>query len=186
MTLEEILVRTAARQSGFRKMVEHLKTIDNPLIVETGCARFENNISGDGWSTVIWDRFINEYGGKAYSVDNNPVHVEFAKSKITDIDIVLDDSVKFLYNLGQQDVQVDMLYLDSYDFIPGEEHNSSLHHILELACIMHKLKPGALVSVDDCFIRNGRRDGKGVYVHKFMQNLGKQIIHDEYQMIWRW
>ena len=185
MTLEQILSRTQARESGFRLMVEFLKTIDNPLIIETGCAR-GNTPEGDGWSTVLWDRYVTENSGRAYSVDITPAHVEFSRANVQKLEVVLGDSVKFLYELGQTDSTVDVLYLDSYDFIPGEEHNSSLHHILELACILHKLKPGSLVAVDDCFFKEGRRDGKGVYVHQFMENLGKELIHDGYQMIWRW
>jgi predicted O-methyltransferase YrrM len=185
MTLEQILARTQARESGFRLMVEHLTTINDPLIIETGCAR-GNTPEGDGWSTVLWDRYIVENSGKAYSVDITPAHVEFSTNNVQKLEVVLGDSVKFLYDLGQTDVAVDVLYLDSYDFIPGEEHNSALHHILELAGILHRLKSGSLVAVDDCFFKNGERDGKGVYVHKFMENLGKELIHDSYQMIWRW
>jgi len=185
MTLEQILARTSSREPGFRLMVDHLKTIDNPLIIETGCAR-GNTPEGDGWSTMVWDLYISENSGTAYSVDITPAHVDFAKSYVKKLDVVLGDSVKFLYDLGKTDVTVDVLYLDSYDFTPGEEHNSSLHHILELAGILHRLKPGSLVAVDDCFFKDGHRDGKGVYVHKFMENLGKELIHDGYQMIWRW
>ena len=183
-TLEEIISKTNNRESGFRFIVDHLKAIANPTILETGCAR-GNTPEGDGWSTMIWDRFITEYSGTAYSVDNNPAHVEFARSYVKNLKVVLNDSVKFLYDMGKQGVQVDLLYLDSYDFIPGEEHNSSLHHIFEISCIIHNLNPGALVVVDDCFIKDGKRDGKGVYVLKLMENLGKELVHDGYQMIWK-
>ena len=34
------------RQRGFDYIFEYLKTIENPLIVEAGCARQENNYAG--------------------------------------------------------------------------------------------------------------------------------------------
>jgi hypothetical protein len=183
--LEDILSRTQDRETGFRFMVDYLKTLKNPLIIETGCAR-GNTPEGDGWSTMIWDKFITEYSGSAYSVDNNSAHVEFAKSQVENLEVVLGDSVKFLHDMSNKNLKIDLLYLDSYDFIAGEEHNSSLHHIFELGCIMQNLNPGALVVVDDCMFKDGVRDGKGVYVHKLMENLGKDLVHDGYQMIWKW
>jgi predicted O-methyltransferase YrrM len=185
MNLDEILRLTAQRESGFRLMVNHLKTINNPLIIETGCTRNES-LAGDGWSTVIWDKFITENSGTAISIDNNEEHVNFARLKVSKLNVVVSDSVKFLYDKSKEDICVDLLYLDSYDYIPGLEHESKMHHILELACINSKIKPGGLVAVDDCWVSNGVREGKGAYVHKFMESLGKELVHDSWQLIWRW
>jgi hypothetical protein len=186
MTLEDILIRTGTRQAGFRLMLDHLKSIDNPLIIETGCARAENNLEGDGWSSVIWDRYVVENTGSAYSVDISAEHVEFTRNKVQKLNVVLSDSIKYLHEKSKEDISIDLLYLDSYDYTVGEEHNSAMHHIHELACITSKISPGGLVAVDDCWIAGGRREGKGKYVFDFMNSLGKELIYDGYQMIWRW
>ena len=63
LTLSEMLDRTDKRQPGFNIMIEHLRSCKYPLIVETGVSRQENNFSGDGMSTLIWDAVANETSG---------------------------------------------------------------------------------------------------------------------------
>jgi hypothetical protein len=50
---------------------------------------------------------------------------------------------------------------------------------------MSRLRPGSLVAVDDNFIVNGQRQGKGAYIYDFMQSIGKPLVHEGYQYIWR-
>ena len=70
--LEELINKTGKRAAAFAMMVNHALSIDNPLIVETGCARQENNFDGDGMSTIIFDKLVEYHGGDFYSVDINP------------------------------------------------------------------------------------------------------------------
>ncbi len=52
--------KLAVREKTFRKIFNHLDKFDEPIIiVETGCARLENNWSGDGQSTIMFDKYIN-------------------------------------------------------------------------------------------------------------------------------
>ena len=83
MNLENMIELTADRRKGFELMINHLRQFSNPVIVETGCARWENNWAGDGMSTLIFDRYINDYSGEFYSVDNNEGNINFARSKIS-------------------------------------------------------------------------------------------------------
>lgn len=189
MTLEEMLQQTGARQHSFRLMIEHIKKIPNPVIVETGCARTENNFHGDGMSTLIFDNYINTYNGEFYSVDISPNSVNFAKSKIsTKTQIHCRDSVGFLYELNNtfrnQNKFVDLLYLDSFDFDKSNPHPSSVHHLKELVAIMGSLKSGTMIAVDDNFGDSFNRNGKGMYVEEFMKAIDRPLIHDGYQLVW--
>lgn len=197
-TLDEMLAKTNLRQASFQIMIDHLKTIENPLIIETGCIRpgdqpwssIENSFKDDGMSTVIFDRYINDFNGEFYAVDLTPEHVEYAQSLVSDkTQIICDDSVHFLWEATKQlkeDNQfVDVLYLDSFDWIPGNESASMAHHIKELACIISRMKPGGLVAVDDNYIKDGVLVGKGVYVYEMMESIGATMLHKGVQCVWK-
>lgn len=198
MTLTEMLGKTNQRQSSFQIMIDHLKTCKEPLIIETGCARPPHKEWGsedvsfkdEGFSTRIFDAYINQFDGELHSVDINPTHVEYAQSQVSDrAQVHCSDSVEFLWqanqNLAEQDYFVDLLYLDSYDYEASDPWPSAEHHLKELAAILPRLRPGSLVAVDDNFIVNGQRQGKGAYIYNFMKSIGKPLIHDGYQLIWK-
>lgn len=197
-TLDEMIAKTNLRQASFQLMIDHLKTIENPLIIETGCIRpgdqpwssLENSFKDDGMSTVIFDRYINDFNGEFYAVDLTPEHVEYARSMVSDkTQIICDDSVHFLWEATKQlkaDEQfVDVLYLDSFDWIPGNESASMAHHIKELACIISRMKPGGLIAVDDNYIKDGVLVGKGVYVYEMMESIGATMLHKGVQCVWK-
>lgn len=197
-SLTKMISMTNLRQPSFQLMIDHLKTIEEPLIIETGCIRpgdqprstVDNSFKDDGMSTCIFDRYINEHSGELHSVDLTPAHVDYAVSMTSDrAQIHCDDSVHFLWEANKMLIEneqyVDLLYLDSYDWIPGREHESMAHHIKELACIITRMKPGSLVAVDDNYKENGRRMGKGVYVVDFMESIGAEMLHDGVQCVWR-
>jgi hypothetical protein len=189
MTVNEMLELVDKRQEGFRFMVNSLRELSDPLIVETGCARQENNFLGDGMSTLIWDTLINEMGsGSVHSVDLSTEAVMFAASKVSKkTTLVNGDSIRFLADLESKlDRSIDLLYLDSYDFDVNDPHPSSLHHIFELLAIKKALRPGSLVAVDDNFFHWGKWMGKGLYVSQYMDSVGKPMVHRGYQWIWRW
>ena len=183
--LQDLVNKTTKRAESFAMMINHVAQIDNPLIVETGCARQEDNFEGDGMSTTIFDTFVDYHGGDFYSVDINPENVRFAASKSKKANIFCGDSVSFLYYQAQswiaQNRKIDLLYLDSFDFDMGNPHPSSLHHIFELAAIMPCLKQGTMICVDDNF----GTIGKGGYVKEFMDLINKQRIYAGYQWVWK-
>ena len=198
MSLEEMISKTNLRMASFQVMVNHLKTIENPLIIETGCIRpgdqpwssLENSFKDDGMSTCIFDRYINEYSGEFHSVDLTPAHVDYARSMTSDkAQIHCDDSVGFLWTankaLTDDNQYVDLLYLDSFDWIVGNEAASMAHHIKEFAAISSRLRPGSMVAVDDNSYSNGIRSGKGVYLIEFMESIGVPMIHEGVQCVWK-
>jgi predicted O-methyltransferase YrrM len=191
LTLEQMLSRTHFRHSGFAMMLQLMQSRTAPLIVETGCSRGLNfGFEGDGFSTIIFDKFVHTHGGELYAVDLNPQHVAFASSNVgPSSHIICSDSVKFLWHLKdtlqQQGKFIDLLYLDSFDFEKDNPHPSSMHHIKELLAIICCLKPGSILAVDDNFGTVEARSGKGKYVEEFMNNIGVPLIHDGYQLIWQ-
>ena len=197
-TLEQMISMTNLRQPSFQIMIDHLKTIDDPLIIETGCIRpgdqpwstIENSFKDDGMSTCIFDQYINNYNGELYSIDLTPEHVKYAQSMVSKkSQIICDDSIHFLWEANKQLTKntqfIDLLYMDSYDWIPGREPECMAHHIKELACIVTRIKSGGLVAVDDNYKRDGVQVGKGVYVIEFMESIGAEMIHDGVQCVWR-
>ena len=199
LTLEEMIAKTKDRAPGFRVMIEHLKTIDNPLIIETGCARPPDNVpwgtedisfADDGFSTLIFDQFINEFEGDFYSVDITPRHVEYASSKVSDkSNIHCDDSVGWLWYvnkiLKEEDRYVDLLYLDSYDYEESDPYPSMVHHIKELAVILGRMRTGSLIAVDDNVGSGDKRMGKPKYIAELMKAIGVPLVYEGKQLIWK-
>jgi hypothetical protein len=192
--IQELINKTGKRAASFAMMVNHALSIQNPLIVETGCARQENNFDGDGMSTIIFDKLVEYHGGDFYSVDINPDNVKFATSHCKNANMFCGDSVSFLYNQSKSWVannrKIDVLYLDSYDFDLENPHPSSLHHVMELVAIMPSLKEGTLICVDDnplCQDDKGNmvEMGKGLYVKQFMEQIKRERIHSGYQWVWK-
>lgn len=180
---------TGKRENGFNVMMSHLDKCRDPLIIETGCARQENNFTGDGMSTLIFDSYINEHGGEFHTVDIDQNNVDFARKHIQgNSGIHCGDSVLFLHNLNllltEQSRKIDLLYLDSLDYFPEQELESSLHHIYELCAIRPSIKSGTMVVVDDNFYDYGIFKGKGKFMFEFMQKINCQCVCQEYQCIW--
>jgi predicted O-methyltransferase YrrM len=192
--ITDLVNKTTKRAPSFAMMLNHLIPIHEPLVVETGCARQENNFEGDGMSTTIFDTFIDYHGGEFYSVDINPDNVRFATAMVKKANLTCSDSVKFLHNQSKvwvtQNRKIDLLYLDSFDFDLNNCHPSSLHHIFELTAIMPCLREGTMVCVDDnpeCVDANGNPidAGKGLYIKQFMDLIGKERIYTGYQWVWK-
>jgi hypothetical protein len=57
---DEVETALQHRCTSFRQMCEHLDKFGGPItIVETGCTRDANNWSGDGCSTVLFDKYVD-------------------------------------------------------------------------------------------------------------------------------
>lgn len=179
------LSKTEYREPSFVKMISHLYEADNPLIVETGCVRSTYADWSAGMSTVLFDYFINDFKGEFHSIDLSEDSIQAAKSLVSEkTQLHCEDSVKFLreqcLTWNKQGRQITLLYLDSYDFFPEVEHESSLHHIFELLAASPAIGPGSMIAVDD----NYENKGKGFYVKKYMEHIGVPLFHDGFQLIW--
>ena len=168
----------------------------NFLIVETGCMRADHGqlaLGDDGASTYIFDDFINYYDGEVLSVDINQDNVNHATAMTSDkTKVTCSDSVKYLWSLPE-DKKIDFLYLDSFDFEPNDPIPSQEHHLKELCAVMKNLKKGTIVCVDDHlntpnfdqYRASLARGGKAAFIEHFMDDIGAELLHDGYQILWR-
>jgi len=172
------------RKETFLKMFQYLESLNKEkyFIIETGTMRAENDLGGAGWSTKMFDEFINYYNGKLISIDINPYNCQFARSKVSNkTSIMQSDSVLALNYFAKQNIpEIDCLYLDSFDVDFNDIHPSSLHHLKELCAIIPKITSGTLIVVDDNL--NGK--GKGTYVDSYMNDINCSKLFDEYQIGW--
>jgi len=198
----------AHREKTFRKIFEYLDTLDGPLcIVETGCARLENNWSGDGQSTVMFDKYVaarDQSESICYTVDISHQSVEECKKLVSDRVVVnQDDSVHYLSNLNRQlasdNKTINLLYLDSFDLDMQYWFASAAHHLKELLAIFRCVDEKTLVVVDDCPLNvnfvpgEGQQvmsltppeiGGKGRLVAEFASASGASLLFAEYQAGW--
>lgn len=191
---DNIRSRLGQRMMGFDYIFNYLSRIKEPLIVETGCARQDNNYEGDGQSSLLFDKYIAERGGHFITVDISEESVKYCKSKMTSENslVVKNDSVSFLQQLNQKLIsdgkKIDFLYLDSFDAPrdqPEVVYNSALHHLYELMTIMPSLASGALIGVDDNWNEDGKMKGKGQLIADYMSKIGNEPTLNLYQIFWK-
>ena len=176
--------RLGKRKDTFRQIFEILenKEKDFYVIVETGCIRIQNNWEGDGYSTVLFDEFVNVYDGIVRSVDINDKHCQLARYFATDKSIIsTDDSVRFLWNL-KLERKIDLLYLDSYDVEDKNDvHAAAFHHFMEFYAATNNLSKDSLIVVDDCDMKDC---GKAKYIKQFMDHIGNKSVIEGCQFGW--
>ena len=89
--------------------------------------------------------------------------------------------------------KIDFLYLDSFDLDPNNPTPSQVHHIKELCACMKNISKGTIIAVDD-HLNTPEFDqyrstlvqgGKARYVEDFMNDIGAELLHDGYQIVWR-
>jgi predicted O-methyltransferase YrrM len=150
-------------------------------ILETGCVRSKNSFDGDGMSTVLFDAFVNYYDGMVMSIDINEEHCKLARSLVSKkTQVICADSVKYLWRVVEGNF-IDLVYLDSYDIDFNNPHPSALHHMKEFCAISGQLSDGTLVAVDD---QKNENSGKGMYIARFMEDVGYKRFIDDYQIGW--
>ena len=60
---DQIKPRLNKRADTFEQIFDYLERIVDPVIVETGTYREENNYEGDGCSTLLFDQYVAAHGG---------------------------------------------------------------------------------------------------------------------------
>ncbi len=177
----------AKRKDTFEKIFDQLLCIDNPVIIETGTYREENNYAGDGCSTLLFDNFIECTGsGTLISIDIDPKACALARNNTKHAEVICGDSVETLALL---DGSVDLLYLDSYNIQNWyDDWAPASHHLKELFAAKNLLvSSDTLIVVDDNLTApDGRRLGKGRLIYELMDSLGIDPLFDEYQVGWIW
>lgn len=195
------------REVSFRKIFHYLDTLPDPItIVETGCARTEDNWGGDGQSTVLFDKYAVCRGADSvvHTVDLSPEATEVCKTLVSGKVVVhTGDSVAVLPQIGRElkaaGRSIDLLYLDSYDLDWANPTPSAVHHLKELVSIISCVSPRTLVVVDDSalicraigdaegklnLISEPVAGGKSTYVAEYAAQVKAQLSFSHYQIGW--
>ena len=204
---EDVLEKLEKRSVSFKKVIDYLETQKDPIIIlETGCLRKPDNFSGEGQSTLIFDKYIQHRndGSRVYSVDINPTNVETCRSIVSkNVHIEVDDSVKFISNMDRYlnaNEKISLLYLDSFDVNFLYPFESSAHHLKELTASMPYINKNTLLVVDDAplsmqgyrdennnfkLIKNTTIGGKGYLIHEYAQSIGAEFFFSHYQLAYK-
>ncbi len=188
----------ANRLEGYEKMFKHLDELKRPVtIIETGCMRRDPldpaAWTGDGCSTMLFDRYVQHSGGKVYSVDINAEHVAGCREIVSDmVDVHLGDSVARLAELVATGVKPDLVYLDSFDRIAGEPFETALHTAKEFEAIKPALTDETLVVIDDTLsvfvpgtvMPTLEVNGKGAFVWQYAKSVGAETLFAGNQVGW--
>lgn len=181
----EIKPKLGARQKTFEAIFNYLGDIKRPVIIETGTYREENNYTGDGCSTLLFDTYVEFYGGSLISIDIDPKACELAIDHTMWAEVICSDSVEAL---GEMEGKVDLLYLDSYNIENWvNDWAPAAHHLKELFAAKNIIKDGTLIVVDDNIkTQQGQRFGKGRLIYELMESLCIEPYFDDYQVGWIW
>ena len=156
------------------------------LIVETGTLRNESGsgLSGDGWSTVAWGWYASQTNSRVVTVDINPDAMETCR-RVTEpysryVEYVVSDSVAYLHSWLQcRRERIELLYLDSFDYIDHERSES--HCLGEAEAALPLLSEACLVLFDDTSPTGTQEDefpvltGKGKRAVPFLVSQGFAI-----------
>lgn len=152
----------------------------NPVMVETGCIRSEEDWRGAGFSTYLFAVMAHRVGGHLHSFDNNPEHVEFARKTTLEMNSVsfqCGDSVEQLSSFGRP---IDILLLDSLDSFVS---NSAEHALNETKAALPWLHPRSLILFDDTVYFAKRFHGKGSSAVPWLLEHGWSILYSGYQTL---
>ena len=182
---ESVKGRLGQREKTFDQIFAYLDKQTNPIIVETGTYREQDNYTGDGCSTLLFDNYIQNNNGKLISIDIDPIACQLARNNTSSsTEIIQSDSVEYLSVLSGF---VSLLYLDSFNITDwANDWEPAAHHLKELFAAKDIIQPGTLIVVDDNIIHNGKRMGKGRLIYELMDAIGINPLFDEYQVGWVW
>lgn len=182
---EGIKGRLGARQKTFDQIFKFLDSNHHPVIVETGTYREQDNYTGDGCSTLLFDNYIQHNGGHLISIDIDPAACKLARSNTSSkTEIIQSDSVEYLSSLSGNAA---LLYLDSFNITNwADDWEAASHHLKELFAAKDIICPGTLIVVDDNLILKGKRNGKGRLIYEVMDAIGIDPLFDDYQIGWIW
>jgi hypothetical protein len=211
---DEISPKLGVRQFSFLKIFNYLDELPTPItIVETGCLRVKDNFSGDGQSTLLFDKYtqFRGNGSKVYTVDIDPEATKICSEVVSnDVTISTADSIGYLNDLTNkfydEKKEVSFFYLDSFDLDWKSPGSSCEHHLKELVSIKKILKKKTLIVVDDSpmkgylqqsKLKKGAVDivpfglvpkptisGKGTLVHEYAMQVGAKVLFSNYQTGW--
>jgi predicted O-methyltransferase YrrM len=183
MTSENAILAYAGelRREGFLTVLRLARERKSTLVVETGTMR--KWPSEDGASTLIFSLLTDEMHGDFTSYDIDPGPARLTRQILTDqgtgfnVSLQTADSI----TLGFCNNYIDLLYLDSYDYVETNPGPSQRHQMAELAAAWCRLSKNAIVMMDDATLKGG---GKGGISREFLRDRGWKCVYSAYNEIW--
>jgi hypothetical protein len=169
-------------------------------IMETGMSAWGTD------STRLFDAYVRSFGGALWSVDLSPVPVERLRGQVgPTTTLACEDSVSFLerWVAEHPGVQLDVVYLDSWDVDFADPLPAGEHCLRELKAIEPALGRGTLMLVDDTpgsleDVPEGVRDdairahakhgvwpGKGMLLDSYLAHTSAEKLRHGYQVLYR-
>jgi len=153
----------------FKALFEQMGTPKSPIILESGIA------SRGTQSTYLFNEVVRKYGGRFWSVDNDPELVETHRGNMCPgTELVCDDSVAFFKGWAKasadtkasgqasaKNPHVDVIYLDSYDLDFYNPEPSGKHGLAEYNALKPVIGKDTLMLIDDTPISPEWLDTRG-------------------------
>ena len=166
------------------------RTFSDRTIVETGCVRERNDYSA-GYSTVLFARLTELYGGHVFTVDSSDRNMAFCR-RVTrryanHVSYDVADSIGYLRTWPEtrRGRKIDLLYLDSWDYLvdsgDAARRASQIHCLGELDAALPSLHDRSIVLIDDGDLPGG---GKPLLAKRRLAELGWSCVIDAYQTLW--
>ena len=192
-TFNEIKPLLKNRAATFTQIFEYLDALKRPVtIIETGCLCLEGNYAGDGQSTWLFDQYVQDRGGRVFSVDIDPEHTSVARRLVSPFtDVHTGDSVAHLTRLANDGISPDLVYFDSLDVMAHDPFQTALHFANEFFAIRPVIRPDTLVACDDTpstFFKDALPQveyfGKGMFVAAHAKLIGADCLFNSWQTGW--
>lgn len=170
------------RNCSFDKLLrEATRRFSQPMFVETGTIRAEEDWAGAGFSSYLFGLYLKHRGGTLHSVDLSPSNCQFASTWTRvygdTVHVHQQDSVTFLKQFQHP---IDVLYLDSLDTTEPRHAEHALHETL---AALPRLHDRSLILFDDTPWRDGAFVGKGARAVPWLLDHGWKILFAGYQVL---
>ena len=184
----------------FKELFKNMSLIKDPIILESGIA------SAGTQSTYLFNEYVRKYGGKLWSVDiNQDLVIKNEGNMCPATTLVCDDSVSFFNKWinNHNNVQANVIYLDSWDLDFYNPIPSGQHGLNEYKALLPTIKKNTLLLIDDTpstpywldsrgqlfldmvkyYDVNNCLPGKGMYVLNEPKNA--TILLHQYQVLYK-
>jgi hypothetical protein len=169
------------RNKTMGAFLDLLKCKTNPLVVETGCVRSEDDW-GAGWSSPLIGYFLKYHGGELHSIDCDQGNVGFARTWTTGLPVTVHHSDSRTWLQSYSGRPIDGLYLDSADVGTTGYQEICLE---EVKTAVPKLASYAPVLIDDSPWTAGAFKGKGGLAIPWLLKQGYKVKQAGYQVLLR-
>lgn len=171
------------RNKSFDIALKNICNKENPIILETGTIRSEEDWGGAGNSTILFSHFLKHLGkGEFTSVDLNDKNVEFAKKWTSQygevVKIIKSHSHKFLRDYNGP--KIDLFFSDSMD---ADMFGHDVNCLDEIKLVLPHLKENAQILIDDTVYNKKVWVGKGSLAVPYLLDHGWKLLYSGYQSL---